>query len=59
MNSNISNNINQGNNSAAMGSKNPPCILEPQFYSAGHGSKNPGFLLRPPFPRCHCLVGQC
>ena len=33
-----------------MGSKSPPCILEPLFASAQRGSKNPGFVLIPVFP---------
>ena len=45
----------QGNERGAVGSKNPPCILEPLFFSARHGSKNPGFVLDP-FPHMPCVV---
>ena len=49
----------QGNERGTMGSKNPPCILEPLFFSARHRSRNPGFVLRPLSPICHCLAGRC
>ena len=47
----------QGNERGAMGSKNPPCILELLFFSAQHGSKNPGFVLRPLSPYAIASLG--
>ena len=40
-----------------MGSKNPPCIVEPLSFSAQHGSKNPGFVLRPLSPYAVASLG--
>ena len=37
--------------------RNPPCVLEPVFFSSRHGSKNPGFLLRPPSPYAIASLG--
>ena len=45
----------QGNERGAMGSKNPPCILEPLFLQ--HQTLPLGSKI--PFPLCHCLVGRC
>ena len=47
----------QGSARGAMGSKNPPCILEPLFFSAQHCSQNPGFVLRPRSPCAIALLG--
>ena len=47
----------QGNERGAMGSKNPPCILEPLLFSSRHGSKHPGFVLRPLSPYAIASLG--
>ena len=47
----------QGNEKGAMGSKKPPCILEPLFVSAQRGSKNPGFVLGPLSPYAIASLG--
>ena len=45
------------NGLGAAGSKSPPCILEPLFFSARRGSKNSGFVLRPLCPYTVALTG--
>ena len=47
----------QGSERGAMGSKNPPFVLEPLFFSARHGSKNPGLVLRPLSPYAIASLG--
>ena len=47
----------QGSERETTGSKNPPCILEPSFFSARHVSKNPGFVLRPLSPYAVASLG--
>ena len=47
----------QGSERGATGSRNPPCILEPLFFSAQNGSKNLGFVLRPLSPYAIASLG--
>ena len=47
----------QGKGRGAMGSKSPPCMSEPWFFSARHDSKIPGFVLRPLFPYAIASLG--
>ena len=47
----------KGNGIGATGSKTPPRILEPLFFSARHGSKNIGLVLRPLCPYTVALRG--
>ena len=47
----------QGNERGALGSKNPPCILELLFFTAQHGSENPGLVLRPLSPYAIASLG--
>ena len=50
----------QGKGRGARGSENPPCILEPCFFSAQHGMVlKLGFRSKTISPLCHCLVGRC
>ena len=41
----------------AMGSKNPPGIVDALSFSARQGSKNPGFVLRPLSPYAIASLG--
>ena len=48
----------QGNVRGVIGSKKPPCILEPYFSPLGMVLSTPASS-KAPFPLCHCLVGRC